>query len=161
MRSKHGRDLLFSSPELMWEAACEYFAHEDSRTDLQSEEVGWYQGTSQVHIKTHKIPYTWQGLCLYFGCALSYFKNKRLEIKKRIAEETADETDEYFLAVIDLIGQTIFKQQYDAGQAGIFKEGLTSKYLKMQSDNTATTDSNDPEHPNNAIKEYKVTLKLD
>jgi hypothetical protein len=25
MRSKHGRDALFASPELLWESACEYF----------------------------------------------------------------------------------------------------------------------------------------
>jgi hypothetical protein len=25
LRSKHGRDTLFESPEKMWEAACEYF----------------------------------------------------------------------------------------------------------------------------------------
>lgn len=25
LRSKHGRDKLFSTPELLWEAACEYF----------------------------------------------------------------------------------------------------------------------------------------
>ena len=24
-RSKHGRDMLFASPTLLWEAACEYF----------------------------------------------------------------------------------------------------------------------------------------
>ena len=25
LRSKHGRDKLFATPELLWEAACEYF----------------------------------------------------------------------------------------------------------------------------------------
>ena len=25
MRSKHGRDKLFASPQLLWQAACEYF----------------------------------------------------------------------------------------------------------------------------------------
>ena len=25
LHSKHGRDTLFSTPDLMWEAACEYF----------------------------------------------------------------------------------------------------------------------------------------
>ena len=29
LRSKHGRDKLFATPDLLWEAACEYFAYCD------------------------------------------------------------------------------------------------------------------------------------
>lgn len=163
-RSKHGRGLLFSSPELMWSAACEYFAHEDNRTDLQSEDVGWYQGTAQVHVKTHKIPYTWQGLCLFFGCSLSYFRTRKTiwtkEAKEATEQGITDDVAEDFLAVLNLIEITIFKQQYDASQAGIFREGLTARYLKLN-DATQLSTPNDAEGEGANANEFKVTLKLE
>lgn len=158
-RSKHGRGLIFSSPELMWEAACEYFAHTDLRTDVTSTEIGWFQGQMTKEIIAKKVPYTWEGMCLYFGCALSYFRTRKSELKKRVKEGINDETDDDFLTVIELIEHTIFSQQYNEVQAGNFREGLTARYLKIQ-ENTQHSTPNTDEQPNDA-KEFKVTLKLD
>jgi hypothetical protein len=159
-RSKHGRGLIFSSPQLMWEAACEYFAHEDNRTDLTKTEVGWFQGSMSKDEVVCKVPYTWQGLTLFFGCALTYFRNRRLELRKRVKEGTNDEVDDDFLAVMDLIEQTIFKQQFDNAQSGKFKEGLTARYLRIQ-DSSELSTPNDKNNPEQEQQQFKITLKLD
>ena len=39
LRSKHGRDKLFSTPELLWEAACEYFQWCDENPWLSKKAV--------------------------------------------------------------------------------------------------------------------------
>jgi hypothetical protein len=159
-RSKHGRGLLFSSPQLMWEAACEYFAHEDARTDLTSSQIGWFQGVATHEKVIHRVPYTWQGIGLYFGCSTSHFRNKRLTLLKKVKEGTNEEVDDDFLAVIKLIEDTIFKQQFDNAQAGVFKEGLTARYLRIQ-DSSELSTPNDKNNPDQEQQEFKITLKLD
>jgi|SRR5215208_7037659 len=159
-RSKHGRGLLFSSPELMWEAACEYFDYTDNRTDLTKNEIGWFQGQATVEQVVCRVPYTWQGIGIYFGCSTSHFKNKRLTLTKRVKEGTNDESDDDFLAVIKLIEDTIFSQQFNNAQAGVFKEGLTARYLKMQ-DSTELSTPNNPNGSDQTENEFKITLKLE
>lgn len=152
-RSKHGRGLLFSSPQLMWEAACEYFEAEDNATYLQRRDVvGTFQGTPVVDIATCKVPYTWQGLCLYMGTSSAYFRQFRIKVKKEIDEGIEVEKNEDFSTVMTMIEEVIFKQQYDGVGAGYFKEGLTSRYLNMK-DKTEVSTPDD--------QTIKVTLKIE
>lgn len=70
LRSKHGRDRLFASPELLWEAACEYFEwcdkHPWEKVDFKGKPL------EEVRLPTAR-PYTITGLCLYLGCGVHYF----------------------------------------------------------------------------------------
>ena len=75
MRSKHGRDKIFSSPEILWEAACEYFQWCDDNPWKKNEvcKTGLMAGL-QVHSDTAR-PYTINGLCIFLDCSLETLLN--------------------------------------------------------------------------------------
>ena len=55
LRSKHGRDKLFTTPELLWEAACEYFEWIDENPLIQID----YRGKDADKVELpHTRPYT-------------------------------------------------------------------------------------------------------
>ena len=62
LRSKHGRDKIFSTPEILWESCCEYFEVTDSRKWNKIEFNG--KDAIKCEIPTD-TPYTWTGLYLF------------------------------------------------------------------------------------------------
>ena len=62
LRSKHGRKKLFESPELLWEAACEYFKWCDDHPWEKIETTVKSSGTDVKTIPTER-PYTIEGFC--------------------------------------------------------------------------------------------------
>jgi hypothetical protein len=96
LRSKHGRDILFSSPQKLWESACEYFQHCDDNPLIEIDYKGGF--ATKVEIPRPRA-YTMQGLCLYLDCNTGYFnefektlkekKDKEAAEKKKIADEKA------------------------------------------------------------------------
>jgi len=107
LRSKHGRDKLFETPSLMWEAACEYFKSIDENPFYESKpmvvSIGGNNGSSieMVEIPIKK-PYTLHGLCFYLQCSTSYFRTFK--------SIRSDVKDKDFLAVIEEIEETIYNQ---------------------------------------------------
>lgn len=119
LRSKHGRDKLFATPELMWKAACEYFEWCENNP-LMKEEGFAFQG-----IVTHeKFPImramTLSGLCFYLNCNEAFFRNFKLQL-------TADEKD--FNAIIHDIETVIFNQKFAGAAAGLLKENIIAREL--------------------------------
>lgn len=137
LRSKHGRDKLFATPELMWEAACEYF--------------DWCQANPLIELEQSKIPrkpvkddkgnpvfppnlielpkmraFTLQGLCLYLDCNTVYFNKfeKSLEGKE-------DELSKGFSQIITRIRETIFNQKFTGAAAGFLKENIIARELGL------------------------------
>ena len=54
-RTKHGRDKIFTDPQILWEAACEYFEATDSRKWVKKDWVG--KDAMEVERET-ETPYT-------------------------------------------------------------------------------------------------------
>lgn len=156
LRSKHGRDKLFETPELLWQAACEYFAHIDNHPWYKNEQVktptlkkvdketGEKEYTSIVNIPTAR-PYTLSGFCLYVQASESWWRNFRN--KETLSPD--------FLTVITRIESIIETQQFEGATVGAFnaniiarKQGLTEK-----SEHTGK-DGGPIEH------KFKITLNL-
>lgn len=77
LRSKHGRDTLFSSPELLWSAACEYF-------DWCDENPGIKRKLSRVErILANVLIFRRNVLILRLDCVASWGSQTRLKHKKR------------------------------------------------------------------------------
>jgi hypothetical protein len=156
-RAKHGRGMLFSSPDLMWSAACEYFDDADGSDYWKKREVA-YDKNSASFISaefTLKAPFTWEGLCLYLGCNLSYFRQFRSQLKKKKQEGVNDEMDDNFSTVIECIEAVITRQQIEGAAVGAFNQNIIARYLGLK-DNTEHSTPND-----DSGKQFKVTLKLD
>lgn len=76
-RTKHGRDKLFSTPDILWEECEAYFTKTDGRKWVKKDWVG----KDAVEVKREtETPYTWQGLFVYLDIHHStwteYEKNK-------------------------------------------------------------------------------------
>lgn len=65
-RTKHGRDKLFSSPEILWEACCEYFEWVENHP-LKAAELVKYQGRARLRRVPRMRAMTIGGLCVFLG----------------------------------------------------------------------------------------------
>lgn len=120
LRSKHGRERLFSTPELMWEAACEYFEWCDKHPLFDTD----FRGKDATRVKIPKPrPYTLQGLCLYMGCDSSYFRNFRAECREKNLKE--------FSAVLARIEEIVYNQKFEGASVGLFNASIIAHDLGL------------------------------
>ena len=131
LRSKHGRNRIFESPELMWEAACEYFQwcidnplEEEqlikTKVDKDFEKVQAYKCSKMR-------PFTVQGLTSYLDCNVMYFNNFETSI-----EEKTDSLSIDFSIVITRIKETIYRQKFEGAAAGFLNATIVSRDLGLQ-----------------------------
>lgn len=144
LRSKHGRDKLFETPELLWEAACEYFQWCDDHPfyevvqangggKMYKDSDGNTEITSQTIEMPKMRPYTLHGLALYLNASTSYFN-----AAERACEE---KNDKDFLIVFTHIRETIYNQQLSGAASGFLKENLISRVLGLKDKTDVTTDN--------------------
>lgn len=114
LRSKHGRDLIFSSPTIMWEAACEYFEATDKRKWVKKDWVG--KDAYEVNRETD-TPYTLTGLYLFLD---TNHETWRLY-----------EANEDFLAVTTRIRQIIYTQKFEGATVGAFNANIIARDLGL------------------------------
>jgi len=140
LRSRHGREKLFATPELLWEAACEYFQWcEDN--PLEEEKVFQYQGEI-VRTKVKKMrAMLLSQLCLYLDCSTSYF---------RAFKSTLQEEDKDFLTIINKIEETIYNQKFQGASADLLNANIIARDLGL-------TDKREIEQ--NTVVEYKNVSK--
>ena len=144
LNSKHGKEKLFSSPDLLWEAAMEYFLWIDEHPLLEQDFIG--KDVIEIH-RNKMRPYTMKGLCLYLQCNEKYI----YQIK-----------DELFLPVIDKIKSIIFTQKFEGAAAGMLKENLIARDLGLKDSTDITTDGEKINIPHNvSYKGEDVTPKED
>lgn len=120
LRSKHGRDLLFSTPELLWEAACEYFEHTDNRTWIKKDWVG--KDAKEVN-RESTPPYTLRGFLLYIGANLSYWS----EFKTAKAANLNG-----FPEIIHAIEEIIYNQKFEGAAVGAFNANIIARDLGLR-----------------------------
>lgn len=122
LRSKHGRDKLFASPELMWEAACEYFqwCEDNPFTKAEAKVVNGYKETGSVEIAElpYMRPFTLEGLCSYLDCGTAYFRN-------------FDPPNEDFRSVVTRIKETIYNQKFSGAASGFFNANIIARDLGL------------------------------
>jgi len=123
-RSKHGRDILFATPELLLEAACEYFEWCVATPLIEVD----FKGKDADRVEIPKMrPFTIHGLCLYIGCGTSYFRN--------FTPPTED-----FKAVITRIEEIIYSQKFDGAAAGFLNPNIIARDLGL-AEKTETKDT--------------------
>lgn len=157
LRSKHGRDKLFESPELLWEAACEYFKHIDVSPWQKNEqlkqpikkknkETGEDEVTAIVQIPTAR-PYSLSGFCLYVDASESWWRNFRN--KESLSSD--------FLTVISRIEAVIDTQQFEGATVGAFNANIISRKLGLAEKSELTGKDGGPIQTDN---QFKITLNL-
>lgn len=117
MRSTHGRDKLFASPELLWGAACEYFEWVDENPLIEVDYVGSHAVECE---RKHPRPYTIHAFLLYIDAHVGYWS----EFKR-------NNTDKDFSVVIHRVEQTIYNQKFEGAAAGLFNANIISRDLGL------------------------------
>lgn len=120
-RSKHGRDKLFATPQLLWEAAVEYFEWCEENP-LKEEKVFNYQGDI-VRANISKIrAMTLSGLCLYLKCNEGYFRTFKSQLPKG---------EQDFNAVISEIEAVIYNQKFQGAAADLLNANIIARDLGL------------------------------
>jgi len=144
LRSKHGRDKLFETPQLMWKAACEYFEWVDANPFMEVEQK---KGSTSIKIGKdtdidglEKIlsgnqdtislpkmrPYTMQGLCRYLNCNTDFFN----AFKKR-QQDKEDQLSKDFCEIVTRIEETIYEQKFSGAAAGFLNPNIIARDLGL------------------------------
>lgn len=119
-RSGIGRPMLFSSPTLLWEEACNYFTDCDNNPI----EIEDWVGKDAIKVTRKKpLPYSLAGFCIWVDASPNWWKEFR---KARTADNDTD-----FLAVISRIDDIIFTQQYNGAVGGLYQQNIVSRALGL------------------------------
>lgn len=146
LRSKHGRDKLFASPELLWEEACDYFQWCD-KNPIEVAELMKSGDLAGTHVNTPKArPYTLMGLCLYLDANTEYFRLFKGNLKP-----TENKEDEDFYRVIKKIEETIYNQKFEGASVGLFNANIIARDLGLK-DNQDITSQGEKLQQVNSIK---------
>lgn len=126
MRTKIGRDKIFSSPEQLWNACVEYFEYTDSRTwdkvDFKGKDV------EQVAIPT-SVPYTQSGLFIF----LDIDENTWARYRK-------DAGYEVFWEIVRKVDKIIYTQKFEGASVGAYNASIIARDLGLKEHTDVTTD---------------------
>lgn len=112
-RSKHGRDTLFASATLLWEAAKEYFEWCEDNPIVDPRSFGGKQAIQR--------PFTMQGLCSYLDCDTSYFRHFKA---------TQDQKED-FITIIKRIEEVIYQQKFENAAIGVYNQNIIARDLGL------------------------------
>lgn len=165
LRTKHGRDKIFTSPKLLWKAATEYFEWCDNNPIIKNEQK---RGSQKIDIlellsisKKENIdintllhdsmsgiieiptprPYGIAALCVYLGVNKKYFNDFKSSLK---------EGDEDFSEVITRIEEIIYTQKFDGAAVGLYNGNIIARDLGL-------TDKKELDHTTKGESLNKVT----
>lgn len=113
-RSKHGRDKIFETTEILWEACAEYFESTDQRKWYKTEFNGKDARECRVPIET---PYTLQGLCLF------------LDIDQKTW--ALYEKREDFIPITTRVRNIIYTQKFEGAAVGVFNANIIARDLGL------------------------------
>ena len=117
LRSKHGCDAIFTSPEILEEECNKYFENTDARNDWDGQD--WVGKDGEEVVVKKKIPYTLSGLCVFLGVSQQYFK----EFKK--SKTFLSNKD--FLLVLSRVEDIIETQRLEGALNRYYPENLVSR----------------------------------
>ena len=119
LRSKHGRDKLFKTPELLWEAACEYFEWCEANPIIAQDN----KGTKNVNLVKFNRPFTLKGFCIYCDATEHWY----VEFKKALNSEK----DKDFLYFCRKIEDIVYNQKFEGAAIGIFNANIIARDLGL------------------------------
>ena len=143
-RSKHGRDKIFATPEILWEAACEYFNWCEKNPFYEAEQVKnparpykndkdeWVVPDTLISLPKMR-PFTFQGLCLFLHVNTVWFN--------KFEKETANKEDQVsqdFSQICTRIREIIYNQKFSGAASGFFNPNIICRDLGLSDKNELT-----------------------
>lgn len=124
LRSKHGRDKIFATPEIMLEAAYEYFQWCEDNPLIEID----YRGSAPpVKVELPKMrPFTLEGLCSYLHVNKVYFNQFEYELNSK-----DDELSKDFSKIIAHIRDIIYRQKFEGAASGFLNANIIARDLGL------------------------------
>ncbi len=118
-RAKHGRDKIFSSPEMLWGACLEYFQWVEDNP-LIEEKVFHASGIVTRADVSNMRPMTIGGLCLFLG------------ITKETWCQYRNNTDyKDFSDIVKAVDEIIYQQKFAGATAGLMNANIIARDLGL------------------------------
>jgi len=114
-RTKHGRDKLFSSPDVIWEEAVKYFDWCDNNP---IEEIDFKGKDAERVVIPRLRAYTWSGLEIYLNV-------------ESLREYKSNPEYKDFSPVITRIGKIIYTQKFEGSAAGQLNPNIIARDLGL------------------------------
>lgn len=115
LRTKHGRDKLFETPEILWEEAVKYFQWCEDNPLMEMDWVG--KDANKVE-RPKMRAFTWEGLELFLDVeSLRWYKTS--------------ESHKEFLQVITRIDKIIYTQKFTGAAAGFLNPNIIARDLGL------------------------------
>lgn len=128
IRTKHGRDMIFESPDYLAEKANEYF--EWCIDNPLKEQLTFHAQGVITQTDSNKMrPFTLEGLCNFIDISVEGFKNY--------------EKKEDFLGVTTRIRQIIDTQQFEGAAAGFLNPNIIARKLGLSDKRDLTNNGKD------------------
>jgi len=126
MRSKHGRDKIFTDPAVMLDACYDYFRYQSEKFHNKKEAVKGGEFTGQIIDVPTITPFSFRLMCSYLHVHSHYFN----EFEKALnPKENAIDKD--FSDVIIHVREIIEEQQFEGAAVGAFSTNLIARRLGM------------------------------
>ena len=151
LRSKHGRDKIFSTPAIMWEAAIEYFQSVDNSKYGKNEllKSGELAGESKPNMVDR--PYQIGNLCLFLHVNEKYFNRFEDEIRGK-----EDDISKDYCEVIACIRDVIKYQKLEGAMMGVFESRIVAQIEGLK--DRMEVEQTNPEQINISIDGTKIDL---
>lgn len=130
-RSKHGRDKIFSTPEILWSACVEYFEWVE-KNPLWEEKVFCHQGQIATHNTPKMRAMTISGLCLFLDVSDETWSDYR--------------SREDFIGVITRAERIIYQQKFSGAAAELLNPNIIARDLGLRDKQELSGDKNNPVH---------------
>lgn len=125
LRSKHGRNKIFETPEILFAAALEYFEATSNRKWYKTE----FKGADVLEVKVPTdTPFTMSGLCIFLGVNTTYFN----DFKKICSND--------FSEVIRNIEDIIYTQKFEGASVGAYNANIIARDLGLADKGELTGD---------------------
>lgn len=122
-RSKHGRDKIFATSAILWEAACEYFEWVE---DNPLEKAIVYQGAVSEESENLMRPMTIGGLCLFLGVHAEYLAGFESDLNT----DTQEGKD--FSQIVIAIKAIIYEQKFAGAAVGLLNPSIIARDLGLK-----------------------------
>lgn len=131
MRSKHGRDKIFATPQIMLDACYEYFEYQSRQSWVKIDYRG--KENEMVQIPTSS-PFTLTGLCIFLGVNTVYFTHFEDGIKGKDDDMSKD-----FCKVITHVREIIYTQKFEGASTGAYNANIIARDLGLRDSQDITS----------------------
>lgn len=121
--TSRGRKRIFSTPNMLWKAACEYFEWCDNNPLIEID----YKGKDADRVEIPKMQaYTLRGLCVFLDVNEEYIR----QFEKSLIDRDDDLSKE-FSRIITRIRDIIFVQKFNGAAAGLLNPNIIARDLSL------------------------------